>query len=342
MFTSSRSTLLLALLAMGCVTGRLGDRGDDLDAAFALTGVASGDVASERHTVSSALDRITKRAPALNGLAAWVGDGRGVSIYVFDGGIDQNNPELSGRVRLGYDAFPGKQRICNAHGTAVAGAAAGATLGVAPRAEIIDVKIINCATKRGTLDAIVAAARWTAEDRRRHPFQPAVVNWSFMVDTDKVFPSIDTAAKVLHDAGILVVASAGNFDIDACRVAPANSRRTLVVGASSVMHDWKQHTAHDVRTPETAWGRCIAIYAPGDSVLLPGSDNAKSATSFWGGTSMSAGYVSGAAALILEHNPLATPEMVRRTLEKRATPEIVDERTGPNRRRGRMLYIGVE
>lgn len=335
-----RFAVLLAIFGTACVAIRLGDRGDEPDASSILTGTAGGEVVPERHTVSSALDRITKRQPALNGLASWAGDGRGVSIYVFDGGVDQQNPELAGRVRIGYDAFPSMPRVCNAHGTAVAGAAAGASLGVAPRAEVVDVKIINCATKRGTLDAIVQAARWTAADHRLHPFAPAVANWSFIVDTDKVFPGIDTAVKILEHAGILVVASAGNFDIDACRVAPANSHHTLVVGASSVMRDEMKHAVRDTRTVETAWGRCIELYAPGDSVLLPGSDNARSSTSFWGGTSMSAGYVSGAAALILERNPLASPETVRRTLEERATPGAVDERTGPSNRRGRLLYIG--
>ncbi|HVX39436.1 MAG TPA: S8 family serine peptidase [Gemmatimonadaceae bacterium] len=340
MLAPFRSAVLLAAFGTACVAVRLGDGGDELAASAALTGSAGGDVVSERATVSSALDRITKRTPELNGLATWAGDGRGVSIYVFDGGVDQSNPELAGRVRIGYDAFPSRPRVCNAHGTAVAGAAAGASLGVAPRAEIVDVKIINCATRRGTLDAIVAAARWTASDHRRHPFQPAVANWSFMVDTDKVFPSLDTAAKVLHDAGVLIVASAGNLDIDACRVAPANSRRTLVVGSSSVLRDELHHGIADYRTPETAWGRCIDIYAPGDSVLLPGADNGTSATSYWGGTSMSAGYVSGAAALVLERTPFASPDVVRAALEQRATPDAVDERTRPAARKGKLLYIG--
>jgi subtilisin family serine protease len=72
------------------------------------------------------------------------GTGHGVAIYVFDGGVSDQHAELVGRVRIGFDAFPSTPRICNAHGTAVAGAAAGATLGVAPDAEIVDVKIINC------------------------------------------------------------------------------------------------------------------------------------------------------------------------------------------------------
>jgi subtilisin family serine protease len=153
------------------------------------------------------------------------GTGRGVAIYVFDGGVSDQHAELAGRVRIGFDAFPSTPRICNAHGTAVAGAAAGATLGVAPEAEIVDVKIINCDHMRGSVGAIVDAARWTVQDHRRHPGQPAIANWSFAVDTTRNVPEVDSALVMLRDAGILVVVAAGNFDIDACHVSPANAPR---------------------------------------------------------------------------------------------------------------------
>src|SRR4051812_46448585 len=101
---------------------------------------------SEGQTLSVALDRIDQRNLPLDRTYRHFGSGRGVTIYVFDGGILATHPELHGRVRLGYDAFPAEEHICNAHGTAVAGAAAGKTLGVAPGAEIVDIKIVECRT----------------------------------------------------------------------------------------------------------------------------------------------------------------------------------------------------
>jgi subtilisin family serine protease len=296
------------------------------------------------------LDRVTKRRPELSGMARRVGTGRGVAIYVFDGGVATDHPELIGRVRIGFDAFPSNPRLCNAHGTAVAGAAAGATLGVAPGAEIVDVKIINCAKNVGSIDAIVAAARWTAEDHRRHPGQPAVVNWSFVVDTSRVVPGIDTAVAILRDAGLLVVGSAGNLDIDACRVSPANSGGILVVGASALTQDTTtagqvgRSAWRDVRARNTAWGRCIDVYAPGESVLLPNLEGDKPTTSLWDGTSMATGYVSGAASLVLERIPTAAPGDVARIIAEAATEIAVDERinvVGPARaRHSRLLYVG--
>src|SRR5205085_891683 len=102
---------------------------------------------------------------------------------VFDGGVMSSHPELEGRYRRGFDAFPNEDRICNAHGTAVAGAVAGTTLGVAPQAEIVDVKMVECRRMRGTIDAIVRGTDWVIEDHARHPHHRAVATWSFIADS---------------------------------------------------------------------------------------------------------------------------------------------------------------
>jgi subtilisin family serine protease len=291
-------------------------------------------------TRSAALDRITKREPRLDSTMRRLGTGRGVAIYVFDGGVSDTHAELAGRVRVGFDAFPSSPRVCNAHGTAVAGAAAGATLGVAPEAEIVDVKIINCDHMRGSVSAIADAARWTVQDHHRHPGQAAIANWSFAVDTTRGVPEVDSALAMLRDAGILVVVAAGNFDIDACHVSPANAPRAFVVGASALMHSTDKQW-QDVRAKNTAWGPCIDLYAPGDSVLLPGFDREGPTTSVWSGTSMAAGYVSGAASLIFERERGATPDDVMMSLLQQATPSVVDERAGiTTSARSPLLYVG--
>src|SRR5437868_305151 len=89
---------------------------------------------TEARTVSFALDRIDQRTLPLDRTYRHYGTGKEVTVYVFDGGVMSSHPELEGRYRRGFDAFPNEDRICNAHGTAVAGAVAGTTLGVAPQA----------------------------------------------------------------------------------------------------------------------------------------------------------------------------------------------------------------
>jgi subtilisin family serine protease len=294
----------------------------------------------ESRTLSFALDRIDQRDLPLDQTYRHAGTGRGVTVYVFDGGISTTHPELAGRVRIGYTSFPDDPLICNAHGTAVAGAIAGRTLGVAPEAQIVDVKMVQCERLRGTIKAIVDGARWVVEDHRQHP-GPAVANWSFIADPSARIPALDTAVTELRAAGIPVVVSAGNLDVDACRVSPANSTGTIVVGASamgSVQHGLSRQSV-DRRADDTAWGPCVALYAPGDSVLLPSLDrNLSPISQLWNGTSMSAGYVSGAAALFLETHPRATPDDVATELKRAATVNVVRDARSME---SRLLFVGA-
>jgi subtilisin family serine protease len=292
-------------------------------------------------TVSLALDRIDQRDLPLDRTYSHPATGKGVTVYVFDGGISLTHPELAGRVRFGFTAFPDDQKICNPHGTAVAGAIAGSTLGVAPDAEIVDVKMVQCEKLRGTIKAIVDGAHWAITDHEAHP-GPAIANWSFIADTAARIPALDSAVNDLRAAGISVIVSAGNLDIDACHVSPGNSKGTIVVGASGVSTE-RTSTGTlqtiDRRSPGTAYGPCIDIYAPGDSVLLPSLDrNMLPISQLWNGTSMSAGYVSGAAALFLETHRDATPDQVAEELESNATVNVLhNTRTTFSR----MLYVGT-
>jgi subtilisin family serine protease len=264
----------------------------------------------ESPTVSFALDRIDQRDLPLDQTYRHTATGKGVTVYVFDGGVSATHPELAGRVRTGYSAFPDDPKVCNPHGTAVAGAIAGSSLGVAPEAEIVDVKMVQCAKLRGTIKAIVDGARWVINE--------------------------------LRAAGIPVIVSAGNIDIDACRVSPGNALGAIVVGASAVGSEQLADgtvRAIDRRSPGTAYGPCVDLYAPGDSVLLPSLDHENAPISqLWNGTSMSAGYVSGAVALFLEKHPSATPDEVAVELKRNATTGVIRDTHTPA---SRMLYVGT-
>jgi len=292
-------------------------------------------------TVSFALDRIDQRSLPLDRTYSHGATGKGVTVYVFDGGISTTHPELAGRVRVGYSGFPNDPKICNPHGTAVAGAIAGATLGVARDAEIVDVKMVQCDKLRGTIAAIVDGARWAIEDHKEHP-GPAIANWSFIADTAAHVAALDSAVDELRSAGIPVIVSAGNVEIDACRVSPANAKGAIVVGASGVTQIHTRDNAVetiDRRSPGTAFGPCVDLYAPGDSVLLPSLDREQSPISqLWNGTSMAAGFVSGAVALYMEAHPKATPDEITAELERTATVNVVHDTHSTT---SRMLYVGT-
>ena len=331
----------LALMATGCtIGGRLtGDDAPSVSAAGASVTRLVSTALVENATLSLALDRIDQRELPLDRRYRHFGTGRGVTVYVFDGGVLDTHPELAGRVRRGFDAFPGEE-LCNAHGTAVAGAVAGASLGVAADAEIVDVKMVECRRMRGTIDAIVRGTQWVLADHARTPGTRAIANWSFIADTTASIPALDSAAASLRAAGIPVIVSAGNVEMDACRIAPANAPGVVVVGASRVRRARDTAgTLIDDRAPGTAYGACIDLFAPGDSVLLPGMDVARQAnTQLWTGTSMAAGYVSGAVALYLEGHPFASPDEVASFLSSTAGAPV-DAAHSP---RAGMVYVGTD
>ena len=329
---------LVGVLSNGCAQlPRTSQAGDAMSAHGAPAVLSEY---SEGATISFALDRIDQRTLPLDRTYKHFGTGRGVSVYVFDGGILASHPDLEGRVRLGYNAFPDEERICNPHGTAVAGAVAGFSLGVAPAVEIVDVKMVECRLARGTIDAIVRATDWMIADHARHPNRRAIANWSFVADTEKSVPALDSAVARLIAAGIPVVVSAGNLDTDACHVSPANAPGAIVVGASRIRRVGAGMLAAivDQRSPGTAYGDCIGVFAPGDSVMLPSIGSSHEPTEqLWVGTSMAAGYVSGAAALYLEAHPLATPAEVTRWITRGASEAPILDARSP---KAGLLYIG--
>ncbi|RWS18619.1 hypothetical protein B4U80_12461, partial [Leptotrombidium deliense] len=76
-------------------------------------------------------------------------------------GVNEH-PDLLGRVTFGRNFVPGEANDdLNGHGTAVASGAAGTTAGVAKKAQIIAVKVLNAAGG-GTIGNIVAGLMFCA------------------------------------------------------------------------------------------------------------------------------------------------------------------------------------
>lgn len=108
---------------------------------------------------------------------------------------------------------------------------------------------------------LIAVAMYDAEAGGSRVAQSRPAEWA-----------LDSAVTELRAAGIPVIVSAGNLESDACRASPGNSNGTVVVGASAVGVEANENgiiKTIDRRSPNTAYGACLNIHAPGDSVLLP-------------------------------------------------------------------------
>ncbi|MER5772165.1 S8 family peptidase [Streptomyces sp. NPDC001985] len=264
------------------------------------------------------LDRIDQQYLDLDGEFNATRTGQDVTVYVVDSGIDAKHPEFGGRVSKGVDYVNDGNEWCGHHGTHVAGTIGGESVGVAPGARLVSLRVSNCSGS-GASDDYVAAFEWAIEDAGKHG-GPAVLNGSF--GGFGRFLAMDSAAESLWDAGVLPVVSAGNDRADACDQNPANSPYAFTVaGADSRDHQYDR-PGHG----GTNHGKCVQLYAPGEYIYSALPNDSYGTLS---GTSMAAPHVTGTAALYKELNPKATAADVWRWLLDNATPGQVDN-PGPN------------
>ena len=235
------------------------------------------------------------------------GNACGQTIAVVDSGVDGEHPDLRGIVLRGKNMVSrGIGAVDRSgHGTEVAGVAAGAhdnargISGLAPGARVLPVGIEDAAGQMHASD-LAAAIRY-AIDR-----DATVINLSLggPVRSSNVDYWLDRA----HEAGIPVVASAGNArNNDNPRIWPAASPTTIAVGAVAPTGVW---------APFSSTGRYVDLAAPGVAVLTTGRDGSYVAGN---GTSLAAPFVSATVAMLQAADDSLTPDDVRALLVDNAT-----------------------
>lgn len=228
------------------------------------------------------LDRVDG---ALDGRYTYPSAGGGIDIYVVDTGVDSLHPEFEGRVKDGFDAFAENldQKDCQGHGTHVAGVIAGRTYGVAKKANIIPVRVLNC-SGQGNTSTLTAGIDWILSNHKST--SPAIVNMSLGGAKDL---SVNYAVSKLISAGFIVTAAAGNFSSDACNYSPASADGVIAVGSIDQSNN---------RSSFSNWGACVDIFAPGSKIISASPFNYSSYASK-SGTSQASPFVAGAIATYL-------------------------------------------
>ncbi|WIM99491.1 S8 family serine peptidase [Actinoplanes oblitus] len=247
-------------------------------------------------------DRIDQRNLPLDRAFTYPANpGQGVTVYVLDTGLNASHTDFTGRVGQGIDIVDNDSNPadCHGHGTHVAGTAAGTTYGIAKKARIVSVRVLDC-QGTGTNDDLIAGIDWVRANARK----PAVANYSIGCGSRCTSQAMDSAVSSLIGSGVQFVQAAGNSGDDACYYSPQAVAAAITVGNS---------TSADARNSTSNYGSCLDIFAPGTSIVSASySSNTGSATMT--GTSMASPHVTGAAAAYLGANPSATPAQVRDAL----------------------------
>ncbi|WP_372595184.1 DUF4214 domain-containing protein [Actinotalea sp.] len=225
--------------------------------------------------------------------------GAGVTAYVLDTGVRADLADFGGRVQAGVSevaAEPDATTDTNGHGTHVAGLLASATYGVAKRATIVPVRVLD-KNGVGWGSDMLAGVNWAIAHHQAGV--PAVANLSIGISS---WAPLTTAVTNLVADGVFVVVAAGNDAVDGCTGALTSSASVFVTAATD---------ATGTIASYSNVGTCVDGFAPGSGILSWGLGGVPEYRS---GTSMATPHVAGVAALQLGQAPASSPEQVRATL----------------------------
>jgi len=257
----------------------------------------------------------------------WAVGEKEVIIAIVDTGVALRQEDLKDKIVSGYNFVADNNNPYDdhGHGTFVASIAAAKSnngigmAGVAWNSLIMPVKVMD-GEGNGSYIQIAAGIRYAADNGAR------VIN----ISVGGVNPSfiLEDACKYAYDKGCVIVAASGNTS-SAVLYPAAYDDYCLAVGAT----DYRDELAYF-----SNYGSSIDIVAPGvdvfGAVYNPNEPNKLNTYGWDSGTSFSAPFVSGGAAVLLSYKPSLSVDNVRTLIM--ITADDVNYNTNP----GIDMYMG--
>jgi serine protease AprX len=254
--------------------------------------------------------------------------GKGVTVAIIDTGVSPHMDLVYPKNRiLGFKDFINDKSSPyddNGHGTHCAGILAGSGIsskgrykGIAPDAGILSVKVLDDNGNGKTSD-ILSAVQWIID--KREVYKTKIVNFSLGAIAqyrERRVPLVRAANRAI-DNNMIVIAAVGNSGpMRNTILSPATSRYVISVGAlneNRTSEDFNYNVAtFSSRGPTMDRVKKPDLIAPGVEIMSLSNTNINGYTTL-SGTSMAAPMVSGAAALLLNHNPNYTHFDIKRIL----------------------------
>lgn len=220
----------------------------------------------------------------------WDGDGSSVDVYVLDTWVDCDHVDFEDRCRELKRFAEHSNAGRPPHGTHVAGLVGSRKNGVAKRANIKSVVVLDD-EGNGWYDDFVRALHFAKERIRKARNKRAIINMSLKGPKSRIMDQLVEELQV-NNVAVMVIA-AGNDNADACELSP-NSKRVAIVGSTNI---------DNVMSQFSNYGSCVTMNAPGESIVSLCPDQHEC---YMSGTSMAAPIVAGSIAAYWDVQPEGT------------------------------------
>jgi subtilisin family serine protease len=157
--------------------------------------------------------------------------GEGSCVYIVDTGIFADHEEFEGRATFLKNLANGSTAATddNGHGTHCAGTIGSKSCGVAKKAKLFGIKVLD-QDGSGAWDDVVAGINYAVKDSQSRGCAANVISMSL---GGSMMQSVNDAAAAAVDAGIFVAVAAGNDGTDFSNSSPASEPKVFAVGTYS-------------------------------------------------------------------------------------------------------------